>query len=43
MFMFLESGCWNASIAPLDGVWASLALDEREAMCLCELHFTSLG
>ncbi|KAM7319112.1 hypothetical protein ACRRTK_022224 [Alexandromys fortis] len=36
-------GCWNASIAFLDGAWASLAIEEREAMSLCELRFTSLG
>lgn len=36
----LAMGCWNASIAPLDGAWASLAVDEREAMSLYELHFT---
>lgn len=39
----LATGCWNASSAPLDGAWASLALGEQEAMSLCELHFTSLG
>lgn len=39
----LAMGCWNASIAFLDGAWASLAVEEREAMSLCELHFTSLG